>query len=142
MPELKPIFHDHYFYICGTFSGYKITEHSGKLFLSWQTWDLMFYGFKGLCKDVTTTHPGYTIYPIKINGSAVETFFSQVKHVTSGHLSSTNYATARGSVITKGSIHGKLRRRHEEYGNAPLYIRKHSLQQKPIRKNQINILQL
>ena len=54
--------------------------------------------------------PGYTIYPIWINRSAVETFFSQVKHVTSGHLSSTNYATARGSVITKGSINGKLRK--------------------------------
>ena len=46
----------------------------------------MFYGFKSLCQDFTVAHPGYTIYPVWINGSAVEKFFSQVKHATSGLL--------------------------------------------------------
>ena len=45
---------------------------------------------KNLCADFTSAHPGYTIYPVCLNGSAVETFFSQVKHVTSGQLSSLN----------------------------------------------------
>lgn len=130
----------HHHYFVRYFSRYKITEKSGKLFLSWETWDLlklMFYGFKSLCQDFTAAHPGYTIYPVRINGSAVETFFSQVKHATSGHLSSTNYATARGSIITKGSIHGKLRRHHGDYRNVPLYIREHSLQKNPIRKKSL-----
>lgn len=89
-----------------------------------------------MCEDFTTTNPGYSIYPIRVNGSAVETFFSQIKHTTSGNLSSTNYATARAAVITKGSIHGKMRRHHGDYRNVPLYIREHALQRKPVKKNQ------
>lgn len=106
--------------------GYKITEQTDKLFLSWQTWDLMklmYYGFKGMVEDFTTAHPGYTVHPVRVNGSAVETFFSQVKFLTSGHLSATNYGVARASVITKGSIHGKIRRHRGDYRNVPLFIR-------------------
>ena len=113
--------------------GYKITTTSRKEFLSWQTWDLlrlMYYGFMNLCADFTSAHPGYTIYPVRLNGSAVETFFSQVKHATSGQLSSVNYAIARGAVITRGSVHGKLRR----HRGAPLFIRKHDLKRKPYRR--------
>ena len=43
-----------------------------KEFLSWQTWDL-YYGFKNLRADFTSANPVY------LNGSAIETFFSQVK---------------------------------------------------------------
>ena len=113
--------------------GYRITRKSGKLFLSWQTWDLMrlmYYGFRNFCADFTTAHPGYTIYPVRLNGSAVETFFSQVKHATSGHLSSVNYATARGAVLTRGSIHGKMRRHRGDYRDAPLFNRQHPLKRK------------
>jgi len=118
--------------------GYKITEQSKKQFLSWQTWDLMklmYYGFTGLCNDFLTTHPGYTVNPVRLNGSAVETLFSQIKHATSGHLSSTNYATARSAVITRGSVHGKLRRHQGDYRNVPLYIRKHPLKRTPYRRS-------
>ena len=120
-----------------TFLGYKITEQSGKLFLSWQTWDLlklMFHGFKSLCDDFLTVHPGYRIYPVRLNGSAVETLFSQVKHATSGHLSATNYATARSAVLTKGSIHGKVRCHRGDYRNGPLHIRRHPLLRKPYKR--------
>ena len=72
--------------------------------------------------DFTSAHPGYTIYPVLPNGSAIETFFSQVKHATSDHLSSVNYAIARGTVITIGSVHGKLRRHCGDYRNVPLFI--------------------
>ena len=82
----------------------------------------MYYGFKNLCADFTSAHPGYTIYPVHLNGSTVETFFSQVKHATSGQLSSLNYVIARGAVITRGSVHGKLRGNHGDYRNAPLFI--------------------
>ena len=50
------------------------------------------------------------------------TFFGQVKHVTSGQLSSVNYAIAGGAVITRGSVHGKLRCHRGDYRNAPLFI--------------------
>ena len=47
---------------------------------------LLYYGFKNLCADFTSAHPGYTIYLVRLNGSAIETFFSQVKHATTGQL--------------------------------------------------------
>lgn len=122
--------------ICSHSTGYSITEQTGKRFLSWQTWDLMrlmFYGFKNFCADFTTAHPGYTIYPVRLNGSAVETFFSQVKHATSGHLSSVNYASARAAVLTRGSIHGKQRRHRGDYRDAPLFIRQHALKRRPYK---------
>ena len=100
----------------------------------WQTWDLlrlMYYGFKNLCADFTSAHPGYTIYPVCLNGGAVETFFSQVKHATSGQLSLLNYAIVRGAVITRGSVHDKLRHHRGDYRNAPLFIWKHDLKRKP-----------
>ena len=55
---------------------------------------LMYYGFNGLCTDFLLAHSGYTIYPVRMNGSAVETLFSQIKHATFGHLSSVNFASA------------------------------------------------
>ena len=60
--------------------GYMITDQKGKLFLSWQTWDLLkhiFLGFKSLCEDFKNTHSGFSI---QVNESAVETLFSQIKH--------------------------------------------------------------
>ena len=106
------------------YSGYKITTSSKKEFLSWQTWDLlrlMYYGFKKLRANFTSAQAGYTIH-IRLNGNAVETFFTQIKHARSGQLSSVKYAIARGPVITRGSVHGKLRCHHGDYRNAPLFI--------------------
>ncbi len=116
-------------------TGYEVTSTSERPFVSWQTWDLlkiMVYGFSGFCKNFLERHPGYTIYPIRLNGSAIETFFSQLKHVTSGHLSSVNYATARAAVLTRGSIKGRVR---GEYRNAPLAIRQHPLQRTRYSRN-------
>lgn len=112
-------------------SGYTVTTTTGRPFLSWQTWDLlrvMYYGFHGFCEEFLQKHPGYTIYPIRFNGSAIESFFSQLKYTTSGHLSGTNYATARAAVLTCGSVKGK--RKNTDYRKVPLYIRKHNLAKK------------
>ena len=46
---------------------------------------VMVYGFKGLVADFLSSHPGDYINPMRINGSAVETLFSQLKH-TSHHF--------------------------------------------------------
>ena len=54
------------------YSVYTITTTSKKEFLSWQTSDL-YYGFKNLSADFTSAHPGYTIYPVCLNGGAIGT---------------------------------------------------------------------
>ena len=82
------------------------------MFISHQTWDLlriMYYGFVGFCTDFFEKHPGYTIYPIRMNGSAVETVFSQLKYATGGNLISTNYASARSSILLRVCISGKYK---------------------------------
>lgn len=78
------------------------------------------YGFEGFCTDFLKRHPGYCIYPIRMNGSAVESLFSQLKYTTGGNLMATNYASARAVILTKGSI--SARKRGDDYRDAPLYI--------------------
>ncbi len=70
----------------------------------------MYYGFTGFCDDFLRKHPGYTIYPIRMNGSAVETVFSQLKYASGGNLMSTNYSSVRSSLLIRGSISGKHKR--------------------------------
>ena len=109
--------------------GYTITQTTNRPFLSWQTWDLlrvMYFGFKGFCEDFLSRHPGYTIYPICLNGSAVESFFSKLKYNTSANLSGVNYASARAAILTRGSVQGK--KRNVDYRDAPMYLRTHKLQ--------------
>ena len=86
----------------------------------------MYFGFKGFCEDFLSRHPGYTIYPIRLNGSAVESFFSKLKYNTSANLSGVNYASARATILTRGSVQGK--KRNVDYRDAPMYLRTHKLQ--------------
>ena len=108
-------------------AGYSITETASRPFLSWQTWDLlrvMVYGFQGFCEDFLHRNPGYTIYPVRLNGSAIETFFSQLKYTAGGHLSGVNYATARASILSRGSV----KQKHSgAYRSAPIHIRRHPI---------------
>ena len=60
-----------------------------------------------------------------LNGSAVETIFSQLKFITGGHLSAVNFATARANLITRYGVHGQ--HYTDAYRDAPLYIREHKL---------------
>ena len=74
-----------------------------------QTWDLlriMVYGFRGLVGDFLASHPGHHINPRRVNGSSVETF-GQLKHTTSGNLTSCNYETAKATLLTRRAIHGR-----------------------------------
>ena len=99
-----------------------------KPFLAWQTWELMriaHMGLEELCVDFLTTHPGYLIYPRRINGSVVESLFSQFKYLSGGKLSAANYETARAAYLTKVDVHGRKFR--DEYRNAPLYIQQSTL---------------
>ena len=46
----------------------------------------MWFGFKGLTRELLSDHPGYYINPRRLNGSAVETLFGQLKHTTGRNL--------------------------------------------------------
>lgn len=110
-------------------TGYRLTEQSSRQFLAWQTWDLlriMYYGFKKFATEFLSENPKYVIYPVRLNGSAVETFFSQMKHATSSQLSSVNYSSAKGTLLTRGSLHGKKKGK-KGYRSAALFIRQHPL---------------
>lgn len=107
---------------------YTFSETSSRMFLSWQAWDLlrlMYHGFIGFCKSFLKRHPDYFICPIRLNGSAVETLFSQLKYVSGGNLMSTNYSSARASLLIKNDISGRCK--DDDYRNAPLFLRQHSL---------------
>ena len=85
----------------------------------------MVYGFKALVEDFTSDHPGYYINPRRLNGSAVETLFGQLKHTTGGHLSAANYATAKATLLTKSQAKEK-----DGYRSTELYLRQSELMRK------------
>lgn len=79
-------------------------------------------------KDFLSTHPGHHINPRRVNGSGVETLFGQLKHTTSGNLTSNNYETAKATMLSKGMVQG--RKPKDDYRNAPLCIRQLELRRK------------
>ena len=106
--------------------GYRITEQLSRQFLAWQTWDLlriMYYDFKRFVMEFLSKNPGYIIYPVCLNGSAVETFFSQMKHATSSQLSIINYSSAKGTLLTGDQCMAG----RKGYRSAALFIRQHPL---------------
>lgn len=86
---------------------------------------LMYWGFKDFITLFLKNHEGYVIYPVRLNGSAIETVFSQLKGITHGHLSARNYSSAVATLVTRGSIQNRKKR--IQYRNAPLYFRKGEL---------------
>ena len=86
------------------------TNSYQKSFLSWQTWDLMrvcWYGFRDFCHDFFCDHPGYCVTPLRLNGSSIETIFSQLKHASRGSLTAVTYESARAQLLTRRSLHGQ-----------------------------------
>ena len=84
------------------------------IFIPLQTWDLlrlMFQGFIWLCEHFLSEHLGYFITPVWINGSAIESYFSQLKYAARGQLSAINYETAQAAVETSKAASTK--RPHE-----------------------------
>ena len=81
---------------------------------------LTWYGFLEYCKDFFTQHPGYYVAPLRANGSAIETIFSQLKHGSRGTLTAVSYGPARAQLLTRRNVHGPHVR--DEYRDAPLYI--------------------
>ncbi len=85
------------------------------------------YEFQGLVDDFTSSNPGYFVNPRRVNGSAVETIFGQLKHITSSNLTATNYETAKATLLTRRQSCAKGT---EEYRSAKLYLRQSELSKK------------
>lgn len=95
-----------------------------KCFLAWQTWDLLrisWLGLRNYCEEMFSLHPECYVIPLRANGSAIETIFSQLKHASGHSLTAVNYETARAQLLTRRSVHGVHVK--EDYRNAPLYIK-------------------
>ena len=66
----------------------------------------MFHGFVSLCSYFLSKHSlnGYYIVPVRVNGSAVESYFSRLKFSAHGQLSAINYPTAQAAVQMAKSV--------------------------------------
>ena len=88
-----------------------------------------YYGFRQFCNEQLTKHPDYYVAPLRANGSAIETIFSQLRHGSGGNLTAVSYAPSRAQLLTKRSLHGPNIR--DDYRDAPLYIKESEL---PLKK--------
>ena len=88
----------------------------------------MFYAFTEFCKYFLEKFPGYYIWPLRLNGSALETIFSQLKFNMNGQLSSVNYPAALTTLKLKRRIYG--RRGKFVYRRTPIYVREIQLKRK------------
>ena len=75
------------------------------------------------------------MYPVRLNGSAIETVFSQLKGVAHSNLSARNYASAQATLVTRGSVQDRKKR--NDYRSAPLYLRKSDLMRTRYRRKQL-----
>ncbi len=76
-------------------------------------------------EEFLSAHPGYHINPRRVNGSAVETLFSQLKHTSGGNLSAANYEATMATLLTKKQTQGK-----DNYRSTNLYVRQLDLRRK------------
>jgi hypothetical protein len=108
------------------------------MLIFFQTYDLLricAYGFVAFCESFFQRHQeGYYLVPLKLNGSAVETLFSQFKYIAGGKLSSLNYATAKRSVMLRRDIHGH-NRANRGYRDVPLYVADAPLRRQQSRRS-------
>jgi hypothetical protein len=86
------------------------------VFLAWQTWDLLrltIEGFLGYAEWFFAAHPGYYIVPVRYNGSAIETLFSQVKQAKgdSSTLTAAKYDSSLNAVQAQ-----RVHRKRSDFG--------------------------
>lgn len=98
---------------------------------------LCWYGFRDFCREFFHDHPGYFVTPLRLNGSAIETIFSQLKYASRGSLTAVTYESARAQLITRHSVHGQ--RTRDEYHDAPLYIKESELPLKEASQEMIYV---
>lgn len=112
------------------------SNHVSEIFFV-QTWDLMrvtWYAFVGYSQEFFKLHPGYYTSPLRANGSAIETIFSQLKHSSRGTLTAVSYSSARAQLLTKRSVRGP--HVHDKYRDAPMYVKESELSSRKCIKKQ------
>ena len=103
---------------------------------TFQTYDLLRVcvgGFLPFCEDFLQDHPGYYLLPMKLNGSAVETLFSQMKYNANGKLTSTNFETAKKAILLKRDVNGH-HASGKGYRDVPIYTQEMPLRKKDTRR--------
>lgn len=98
-----------------------------KRFLGWQTFDLLrlsLYGFQTLCDNYfsATNNKNHYIIPFRVNGSAIETVFGQVRQKTHGKVTSLSYPPALKKLQIEGNLKPFKKRCTEEYRNTELFL--------------------
>ena len=73
----------------------------------------MFLGFTGLCSNFLSKHAqqGYYIVPVRVNSSAIQSYFRRLKLSAHGQLLAANYSLAQTAVEMAKSVSAK--RPHE-----------------------------
>lgn len=101
-----------------------------KRFLGWQTFDLLrlsLCGLKTLCNNYfsATNDNDHYIIPFRVNGSAIESVFGQVRQKTQGKATSLSYAPALKKLQVEGNLKPfKKRCKNDEdfYRNDELFL--------------------
>ena len=78
------------------------------------------------------SHPGYFVTPLHINGSAIETLFSQLNEGSDCTLTAVLYSSSRAKLLTKRTVHGP--HVQDSYRDGPLYITETELPAKRTKK--------
>jgi hypothetical protein len=106
------------------------TNPREKRYMSWQTFDLLrlsAQGFTGFCKQFLKEHPYHYLIPFKINGSAVESYFAQIRQRAGvGAASSVNYpyAAARLAASSTTDLRKRRQSRDDQYRSEELSLKR------------------
>lgn len=101
-----------------------------KRFLGWQTFDLLrlsVYGFTDFVNKFLGLYPMHYIIPFRINGSAVESYFAQIRQrAGAGPLTSVNlpYASARLAASNATDAKSRKRKVDDSFRNESLYLKR------------------
>lgn len=91
-----------------------------KRFLSWQTFDLLrltVFGFLSFAKKFLEHNPNHYLIPFRINGSAVESWFAQIRQRAGcGAVSSVNYSFTAARVVSSNATDMCRRKRKKDDG--------------------------
>lgn len=102
------------------------------LIICWNVYSLLNFVYRlgiyyGSCRMASSTcvrpfleiHPDHFITPVQVNGSAIESYFSQMKYAARGQLSAANYQSAQAAIETSRAASTK-RPREADYRDAGL----------------------
>ena len=95
----------------------------------------MYHGFVEFCSHFLEKYPGYTIYPIRLNGSAIESYFSQLRAAAGPcNLTATNYSSVSATVKLRGKTKPGNKKFKDDYRKSTLSFRQHKLERKRRKK--------